>query len=115
VDIPGRIDTSPDFLLQVGFSDEVMFHVSGVVNKYNCRTWGSQNPCVTCELERGGPKVKVWAGLMHDKLIGPFFLFGKDCDHMLVLGHAGAVCAAPITTSNYPPTRWGATLFLTPW
>ncbi|PNF28121.1 hypothetical protein B7P43_G11870 [Cryptotermes secundus] len=38
----------------------------------------------------------------------------KDCDWMFVLGHAGAVCPAPITTSNYPPTRWGTTRFLPP-
>jgi hypothetical protein len=45
-----------------------MFHVSGVVNRYNCRIWGSQNPYVTCELERDSPQVNVL-----DKLIGPFF------------------------------------------
>jgi hypothetical protein len=32
-----RTDVSPDFLLQVGFSDEAMFHVSGVENRYICR------------------------------------------------------------------------------
>jgi hypothetical protein len=37
------------------------------------QVWGSQNPHVTCELERGSSKVNVWAGLMH-KLIGRFFL-----------------------------------------
>jgi hypothetical protein len=42
------------------------------------------------------------------------FLFGKDGDWTFVLGHAEAVCAAPVTTSNYPPTRWGATTFLLP-
>jgi hypothetical protein len=51
---------------------EVTFHVNGVVNRYNCRIWGSQNSHVTCELEKGSPKVNVWAGLMHDKLTGPF-------------------------------------------
>jgi hypothetical protein len=33
---------------------------------------------------------------------------------MFVLGHDGAVCTAPITTSNCPPTRWGAATFLPP-
>jgi hypothetical protein len=59
VDMLERIDASPNFLRQVCFSDEAMFHVSGVVHKYNCRIWGSQNPHVTCELERGSPKVNV--------------------------------------------------------
>jgi hypothetical protein len=51
-----RIDAAPDFLRQVSFSDEATFHVSGVVNRYNCKIWGSQNPHVTCELERCSPK-----------------------------------------------------------
>jgi hypothetical protein len=69
-----RIDPSLDFLRQVCFSDEAMFHVNGVVN---CRIWGSQNPHVTRELERGSPKVKVWTGLMQNKFIGPFFFSEK--------------------------------------
>ncbi|PNF24397.1 hypothetical protein B7P43_G09698 [Cryptotermes secundus] len=77
VDLLERIDASPDFLCQVGFSDGATFRVSGAVNRYNCRIWGSQNPYVTCELERGNPNKNVWAGLMHDKLIGPFFFSEK--------------------------------------
>jgi hypothetical protein len=56
--------------------------------------------------------VNVWAGLMHNKLIGPFFLIVKDCDLTFVLGHAGVVSAAPITTCKYPLRRVGATTFL---
>jgi hypothetical protein len=69
VDMLERIDASPSFLRQVCFLDKAMFHVNGVLNKYNCRVWCRQNPHVTCELERDNPKVNVWAGLMHDKLI----------------------------------------------
>jgi hypothetical protein len=69
VDILERTDASPDILRQVCFLDEVTFHVNGAANRYNCRFWGSQNPYVTCELERGSPRVNVWAGLIHDKLI----------------------------------------------
>jgi hypothetical protein len=71
VDMLEKIDASPDFLYQVCFSDEPTFHVKGFVNRYNCRIWGCENPHVTCELERGSPEV--------NKLIRPFFLFGKDC------------------------------------
>jgi hypothetical protein len=77
VDMLERIDTLPDFLCQV-CSDEATFHVIGVINRYNCRIWGSQNPHVTCELERGSPKVNMWAGLMHNKLVGPFFFSEKS-------------------------------------
>jgi hypothetical protein len=71
------MNASSDFLRQVRFSDEAMFHVNGVVNMYNCRIWGSQNLHVTCELERGSPKMKMWASIMDDKLIGLFFFSEK--------------------------------------
>ncbi|PNF20692.1 hypothetical protein B7P43_G00325, partial [Cryptotermes secundus] len=69
VDLLERTGASPDFLLQVCFSDETVFRASGVVHRYNHRIWGSQNQHVTC-----CPEVNVWTGLMH-KLIGPFELY----------------------------------------
>jgi hypothetical protein len=77
VDMLEGNNASANFLHQVCFLDKTMFHVSGVVNRYNCRIWGSQNPHVTCELERGSPKVNVWDDLMNDKLIGPFLFLEK--------------------------------------
>jgi hypothetical protein len=77
VDTLERIDPSPDFHRQVCFSEEATFHVRGVVNRYNCRIWGSQYPHVACELVKGGPDVNVWAGLMHDKLTGLSFFSEK--------------------------------------
>ena len=32
-----------DFCKKIIFSDEVYFHLSGDVNKQNCRIWGSEN------------------------------------------------------------------------
>jgi hypothetical protein len=78
VDMLETIDAPTDFLFQVCFSDEATFHASGVVNRYNCRIWGSQDPHATLELQRGSPKVNMWAGLMEDKLIGPFFFSEKS-------------------------------------
>jgi hypothetical protein len=43
------------------------------------------------------------------------FLFGKDCDWTFILGHAGVVCAAPITTSSYPPMRWSFNMLQAMW
>jgi hypothetical protein len=79
-----RIYVSPEFLLQVCFLHKAMFHVNGVVNRYNCSIWSSQNPHFTCELERGSPKVNVWAGLMH-KLIQWFFFSEKTVTRCLYL------------------------------
>jgi hypothetical protein len=80
-----RINASPDFPCQVCFSDEAMFQVNGVVNRHNCRILGSQNQHVTCELERGSPKVNMWAGLMHDMLTGVFFFSEKTVTGCLYL------------------------------
>jgi hypothetical protein len=62
-----------------------MFHVNGVVNRYNCRIWGSQNPHDTGELERSSPKVNMWASLMHDKFIGLFSFLEKTVTGRLYL------------------------------
>jgi hypothetical protein len=61
------MDVSSDFLRQMCFSDEATFNVIGVGNRYNCRIWGSQNPHVTRELERGTRKENLCADLMHTK------------------------------------------------
>jgi hypothetical protein len=83
VDMLERNDAPHDFLRQVYFSDEAMFHVNTVLYRYNCRIWGNQNPHVSCELERGSLKVNVWTGLMDDKSIEPIFISGKT-----VTGHS---------------------------
>jgi hypothetical protein len=113
VDMLERTDASPDFLHQAGFSDEATFPVSGAVNRYNCRIWGSQNPHVT-QLGERQPQSEYVGWLNAQEVDWTIFLYRKDCDWTFVLGHAGAVCSAPITTSNYPPTRWGAATFLPP-
>jgi hypothetical protein len=46
MDILERTDAPLNFLRQVCFSDEETFHLSVVVNKYNCKIWGIQNPHV---------------------------------------------------------------------
>ena len=72
-----RLDSDPGFLKRVCFSDESTFHVSGLINRHNSRIWGSQNPHETYELERDSLKPIVWCGIMHDKIIGPFFFAEK--------------------------------------
>jgi len=70
-EIMHRIDEDNDYLKRVCFSDEATFHTSGVVNRHNVRIWGSENPHVVFQNEQGSPKVNVWCGLMHNKVIGP--------------------------------------------
>jgi hypothetical protein len=87
-----------NFIRQMCFSDKATFHVSGVENRYNCRMLGSQNPHVTWLGERQ-PKSEPVVRL-NARQNWTFFFFGKDSDRTFILRHAGAVCAAPITTSN---------------
>jgi hypothetical protein len=67
-----RIDLDVDFFEKIMFRDEATFHVSGKVHRHNVRIWGTENPHVR-EHIRDSPKVKVWCGVMHDQVIGPFF------------------------------------------
>lgn len=53
------------------FSDEATLHVSGKVN--NVRMWGSEHPRAIVEHVADSPKVNVCCGLMHNRLIVPFF------------------------------------------
>jgi transposase len=55
------------------FSDEANFHVSGVVNKHNCRIWSESNPHATYEVAVNSPKVCVWCAMSNTQIIGPFF------------------------------------------
>ncbi|KFM68034.1 hypothetical protein X975_05352, partial [Stegodyphus mimosarum] len=59
------------------FSDEAFFHFSGIVNRHNVRIRGSENPREYSEAQRDSPKVNVWCGLMHDRVIGHFFFTEK--------------------------------------
>ena len=68
-----KIDENNSYLDHICFSDESTFHISGKVNRHNCRIWGSENPSVVFQHERDSPKVNVWCGLMKDRVIGPFF------------------------------------------
>ena len=73
-----RLDSDPGFLKRVCFSDESTFHISGLLSRHNLRIWGSENPHDTFELERDSPKLNMWCGIMHDKIIDPFFFAEKS-------------------------------------
>ena len=67
------IQDDPDYLKRICFSDEATFHTAGIVNRHNVRIWGTSHPREYVEKERNSPKVNVWCGLLHDRVIGPFF------------------------------------------
>lgn len=41
------------------FSDEATIDVSGLFNKYKCRTWGSENSLESREMNQNSPKLNV--------------------------------------------------------
>ncbi|XP_075156366.1 uncharacterized protein LOC142229669 [Haematobia irritans] len=54
------------------FSDEAHFHLSGFVNKQNCRIWANENPRVIVEKPIHPQRVTVWCGLWAGGIIGPY-------------------------------------------
>jgi hypothetical protein len=68
-----NIDNDNRFLANIIFSDEATFHISGHVNRHNCRIWGEENPHELYEHERDSPKVSVWCGMTENRIYGPFF------------------------------------------
>lgn len=66
------------FVKKVCFSDESTFHLSGYVNRHNCRYWSTENPHIIREEHTQYPqKRNVWGGILNDQIIGPFFIEGN--------------------------------------
>ncbi|XP_053949535.1 uncharacterized protein LOC128857797 [Anastrepha ludens] len=61
------------FSKKIIFSGEVHFHLSGFVNKQNCRIWADDNPRVIAEKPMHSQRVTVWCGLWTGGIIGPYF------------------------------------------
>lgn len=81
-----HINGDPTFLDNLWWSDECTFHVSGKVNKQNCRIWGNEMPHDRREVERDSPKVNVWCALSQRGIIGPFF-FENDAEVAVNVNH----------------------------
>jgi transposase len=77
MDMLDHIDNDNDFLDRVIFSDGSTFHMCGIVNRHNCRIWGSESPHAVREYERDSPKLNVWCALSRHEVIGPFFFQEK--------------------------------------
>lgn len=64
----------PMFSRRIIFSDEASFSLHGTVNRQNCRYWSRENPHWMHEAHTQYPqKVNVWAGIIGDRILGPFF------------------------------------------
>ncbi|KAJ8937425.1 hypothetical protein NQ318_012623 [Aromia moschata] len=72
------IDDNTLQIENVLFSDESTFTLHGPVSRQNCRYWSRENPQWMWELHTQTPqKVNVWAGIIGENIIGPFFIDGN--------------------------------------
>lgn len=72
------INDTPEFLNNILFTDEATFCFNGEVNRHNSRYWSRENPHWMREIHtQRQQKVNVWAGIIGDRLIGPFFIEGN--------------------------------------
>ncbi len=62
------------FITNLMMTDEAHFHLSGFVNKQNCRFWASENSRVIYPRPLHPLRVTVWCGITAAKVIGPYFI-----------------------------------------
>lgn len=88
-DLIERKIRDPNFLKNICFSDESTFHLTGYVNRHNCRYWCEENPNEHIEAHTQRPlKRNVWAGILGNEIIGPFFIDGNlDGPKYIILLH----------------------------
>jgi transposase len=68
------IDINARFVQRICFSDEATFCLNGQVNRQNYRYWAQENPHWFIENHtQYNEKVNVWAGIVENRIIGPFF------------------------------------------
>lgn len=73
-----RINNDPTITNKILFSDESTFCTNGTVNKQNTRIWARENPYVIQETHtQTRQKLNLWAGILGDRIIGPFFIEGS--------------------------------------
>ena len=73
-----RCDENNRFPQNILFSDEATFYLNGVINRHNYRFWSQENPRWIFEAHTQRPqKVNVWAGIINNRILGPFFFEGN--------------------------------------
>lgn len=77
-DMMARIIENPNLPSNIVFSDEATFQLDGTLNRHNCRYWAAENPHWMREDKSQYPqKLNVWAGIVNNRIIGPFFIDGN--------------------------------------
>lgn len=77
-DMMTRFDVNNQFFTWTCFSDEATFELNGSVNRHNMRYWADENPYWMSARHTQYPqKLNVWAGILCNQIIGPFFIDGN--------------------------------------
>jgi len=111
-----RIPEDNDYLKRVCFSDQATFHTSGVVNRHNDPHLAlREHACCSFQNQQGSPKLDVWCGIMHNKVIGPIFFNEPNISANVYLRHVGTLRC---TSEEFQPwiifqqdgarTHWGS-------
>lgn len=70
-----KITQNEQFLSYILFTDEANFSRHGIMNFHNNHLWSEENPHAIREMHfQEQFSVNVWAGIINNYLIGPFFL-----------------------------------------
>ena len=73
-----KMETNPNWIGDVWFSDETHFHVNGAVNSYNNIFWGSQCPDEVEEKLLKGRKVTTFVAVSCRSVFGPYWFEDKN-------------------------------------
>ncbi len=73
-----KIESDPEFLNNIWFTDERCFNLNGYVNKQNMRIWGSENPNLVLEKSAHSSYVTVWAAISYSGMNGPYFFENSE-------------------------------------
>lgn len=71
------LESEPEILKLILFTDEANFHINGAVNRHNCRYWATEDPKELHAVPLHSPKVVVWGGIWSGGVVGPFFFNGS--------------------------------------
>lgn len=70
-----ELDTDPDFISRILWTDECIFSRDGVINLHNLHQWGTVNPHATfVRAHQHRFSINVWSGILNDRLMGPVML-----------------------------------------
>ena len=82
-----RLRENPSISNKILFSVEANFYVNEEVNRQSLRHWSYGNPLWMSPTKvEGGGRVKVWAGVWGDRIIGHIFVDGNpNADKYLIM------------------------------